>query len=220
MRHSGSVTPSLFQLKHLDSPSGPPRRCPTVRTLGTGRIRQSSDFNVSVSYSVVVYFSILSGKIQGMDIVSSSLMPSCPMKEKHAQNCWLNHTALLYLQVEGSNLMYPHVTCILAAALQHQNATKTPWFASRPDFWCALHTRPKIQVGPGKLQFREKVDWDVLSTEIASAFELCVVRKISSQKFSLQPKGLNSWLSGKRERNVVCDRKLCLTSTFTNLAKL
>ena len=38
--------------------------------------------------------------------------------------------------------------------------------------------------------------------------------------FSLQPKGLNSWLSGKRERNVVCDRKLCLTSTFTNLAKL
>lgn len=82
----------------------------------------------------------------------------------------------------------PHVTCILAAALQHhsfifENATKTPWFASRPDFWCALRRRPKIQVGPGNFNSEKKLIemyWVHLSTEIASAFELCVVRKISA----------------------------------------
>ena len=205
MSHSGSVMPSLFsswsawivlQVRQGDALQWERSEC-----------QEFANRHISMSlsvYPIMVYFSILSGKLQDMDIVPSSFDAQLPHERKACTELLMAKSYSIALLAHSRE--QPHVTCILAAALQRhscifQSATKRPWFASRPDFWCALHTRPKIQVGPGKLQFREKLYWDVLSTEIAN---FCVLTLCSQENiiipFSLQPKGLNSWLSGKREK--------------------
>lgn len=178
-----------------------------------GRIRQSSDFNVSVSYSIVVYFSI---SPENYKIWTWYLVFWCPAVQWKKTKSY-SFALLVKLKGATSCILMSHAFGSSTAAPKcHQNAMIC--FKARLLMRSAYATKDSSRTWKTSIQRKSLLR----CTEYWNCkcfWTLCSQENIIAP-FSLQPKGLNSWLSGKQERNVVCDRKLCLTSTFTNLAKL
>ena len=138
-----------------------------------GRIRQSSDFNVSVSYSIVVYFSI---SPEHYKIWTWYLVFWCPAVQWKKTKSY-SFALLVKLKGATSCILMSHAFGSSTAAPKcHQNAMIC--FKARLLMRSAYATKDSSRTW--KTSIQRKVYWDVLSTEIASAFELCVVRKISS----------------------------------------